>query len=84
MASQYSDWITQPTVAAKMARLELHLAEINAQLCNPDVSKDGASIDRTTLQAQFKTLLEYYTQMGGDPSLCNAGGLSLGRLPPAC
>lgn len=50
MAYTYADYEAQPTDKLRLARLRLYLAELQADVA-ANVSKDGTSIDRNTIQA---------------------------------
>lgn len=79
MATQYHDWISQSTVAAQVARLRLHIAEVGAQLASPDVTKDGAGIDRSTLEQHYQFLCTKLQELEAAPGNRTSGGNSLYR-----
>jgi len=80
----YHDWASQSTAAARLARLELYVGEIQAMLGAPDVSKDGASIDRSSLNTLLQTLLAQMDTLRGDASRASAGGRSVVRFRRVC
>lgn len=83
MATVYHDWIEQSTPALQLARLELHISEVGAQLGAPDVSADGKSKSLASLNTYYQGLLEQRALLLGDPGNRRAGGISKIRVSRA-
>lgn len=64
MAYAYTAWITQSTSAAKLAMLNLHIAEVMlADAGGPDVSSDGKSVQRGSQGSYLRMLLEQQARL---------------------
>lgn len=76
----YHDWMSEPTVAARLARARLHHTEIEEMLSGPDVGSDGKSINRATLEAKLQRLERAIYTLENSPGAMSAGGASRIRL----
>lgn len=57
----YSDWRTQATNAAKLARLALHIAEVEERL-DVELAADSHSRSSSAIQARLDRLEELYAK----------------------
>lgn len=73
----YSDWASQSTASARLARARLHHAELSA-LVDTEVSGDGRSESSQAIVQRLKELEARIREM--ESSTARAGGVSQIRI----
>lgn len=79
MAWTYSDWRSQTTTAAQIARLKLHIQELTDAF-GPNVSGSDMSVDRSALPQMIQALELKLAELERSPSLRVGGGVSYARI----
>lgn len=79
MAWTYSDWRSQTTTAAQIARLKLHLQEVTDAF-GPNVSGSDMSVDRSELRQLIADLEQKLADLERSPTSRIGGGVSFGTF----
>lgn len=82
MTYQYADWRQQSTTAAKIERLELHIAEVDAEI-TAAVGAGGRSRDPGPLNQKIERLERNLEELRKRPSAAINGGIGLVRFKQA-
>jgi hypothetical protein len=73
--SDFEDTATYTTAAARLARLNLHIGEVQAAV-SADVSADGKSRSVGSLVQYLAQLRKRQTELEGGPAAMTGGGFS--------
>jgi hypothetical protein len=82
-AYAYSAWASQSTPTAQLTMLNLHIGEVSALMNGADVSADGKSISRSTLQQYLNSLYTRADKLASDGAGVTNGGVMLARFREA-